>query len=69
MTISLTKEEINLIKNWIHMEYADGCVANPSDDMADLRETTLGLEKKIEMSEMKESLKKVTKRLNKKIEL
>lgn len=58
MTISLTKEEANLIKNWIYIEHEDDC---PDFIM----ETVNGLEEKIKTAEMKESLKKVTKRLNK----
>lgn len=59
MTISLTKEEVNLIKNWIYIEHEDGC---PDDD---IMKTVSDLEEKIKMTEMKESLKKITKRLNK----
>lgn len=58
MTISLTKEEVNLIKNWIYIEFENGC-------LDETRKTASDLEEKIKMTEMKESLKKITKRLNK----
>lgn len=58
MTISLTKEEVNLIKNWIYIEHENGCLDETMKTVSDLEE-------KIKMTEMKESLKKIAKRLNK----
>ena len=58
MTISLTKEEVNLIKNWIYIEHENGCLDETMKTASDLGE-------KIKMTQMKENLKKVTKRLNK----
>jgi hypothetical protein len=69
MTVSLTKDEYQIIKCWIRTEYEDGCFAvegteDDDDFFAENREIIGGLEEKLKKADIKESLKKSTCRLN-----
>ena len=68
MTISLTKGEADLILQWVHMEHSDGAFITERMDneyLDDVRKNTDSIEEKVKYAKMKESLKKVTRELNK----
>jgi hypothetical protein len=67
MTISLTKEEYELILNWIYIEHEDGAYDEQCDtlEFQQLRKTCDGLEAKLKETKMKEDLKRLTNKINK----
>lgn len=65
MTISLTKDEADLILEWVYME--QGLYKEQGPDIEyldDAKKNADSIGEKVKFAKMKENLKKVTRRLN-----
>lgn len=65
MTISLTKDEADLILEWVYMEQGLYKEQGLDIDLEDAKKNADSIEEKVKFAKMKENLKKVTRRLNK----